>query len=144
MIMFLNYLYGRWHFVDEKDGPLNGRFGWETVLIGNLDQHSFAIFFWKNGYLLVKLIEQLFRLPQDRTRIYLRKLPESIKNAISSDVIQVKNLKILMERLSLGMILSFCQWHIFQKWGVFQRSEGRGHENFLWSTHKVSWFTVGI
>ena len=64
-------------------------------------------------------------------RIYSRKLPESIKNAISLDVIQVKNLKIFMERLSLVVILCFRQWHIFQKWGEIQRSKGRGHEKFF-------------
>ena len=33
-----------------------------------------------------------------QTRIYSRKLPESIQNAMSFDVIQVKNFKIFMER----------------------------------------------
>ena len=45
--------------------------------------------------------------------------------------IQVKNLKIFMERLSLVVILCFRQWHIFQKWGEIQRSKGRGHEQFF-------------
>ena len=59
-----------------------------------------------------------------------RNLPESIKNAISFDVIQVENLKIFRERLLLVVILCFRQWHIFQKWGVFQQFKGRGHEKF--------------
>ena len=46
-----------------------------------------------------------------QTRIYSRKLPESIKNAISFDVIEVKNFKIFMERPSLVVILCFRQWH---------------------------------
>ena len=50
-----------------------------------------------------------------QTRIYSRKLPESIKNAISFDVIQVQDFTILMERLSLVVILCFGQWHIFKK-----------------------------
>ena len=65
-----------------------------------------------------------------QTRIYSRKLPESIQNAISFDIIQVKNFKTFMERPSLVVILCLRQWHIFQKWGVFQRSKGRGHEKF--------------
>ena len=65
-----------------------------------------------------------------QTRIYSRKLPESIKNGISLDVIQEKNFKIVMEIPSLVVILCFHQWHIFQKWGVFQRSKGRDHEKF--------------
>ena len=28
------------------------------------------------------------------------------------------------------MMLCFCQWQILQKWGVFQRSKGLGHEKF--------------
>ena len=44
-----------------------------------------------------------------QTRIYSRKLSESIKNAVF-DVVQVKNFKIFMERLSLVvMILCFRQ-----------------------------------
>ena len=62
--------------------------------------------------------------------MYLRKIPESIQNATSFDVIQVKNFKIFMERASLVMILCLRQWHIFQKWDLFQRSKGRGHEKF--------------
>ena len=65
-----------------------------------------------------------------QTRIYSRKLPESIKNAISFDVTQVKNFNIFMERLSLVVILCFCQWNIFQRWSVIQRFKGRGHEKF--------------
>ena len=65
-----------------------------------------------------------------QTRIYWKKLPESIQNAISFDVIQVKNFKIFMERPSLVVILCLFQRHFFQKWGVFQRSKGRGHEKF--------------
>ena len=65
-----------------------------------------------------------------QTRIYSRKLPESIQNAISFDIIQVKNFKTFMERPSLVVILCLRQWHIFQKWGIFQRSKGRGHEKF--------------
>ena len=37
-----------------------------------------------------------------RTCIYSRKLPESIKNMISFDVIQFKNFKAFLERLSLA------------------------------------------
>ena len=65
-----------------------------------------------------------------QTRIYSRKLPESIQNAISFDIIQVKNFKTFMERPSLVVILCLRQWHIFQKWGAFQRSKGCGHEKF--------------
>ena len=65
-----------------------------------------------------------------QTRIYSRKLPESIQNAISFDVIQFKNFKLFMENPSLVVILCFRQWHVFQKWGVFQRYKGRGHEKF--------------
>ena len=49
---------------------------------------------------------------------------------MSFDIIQVKNFKTFMERPSLVVILCLRQWHIFQKWGVFQRSKGRGHEKF--------------
>ena len=38
-----------------------------------------------------------------KTRMYSRKLPESIKNAISFDVIQLKNFKIFLERLSFDL-----------------------------------------
>ena len=65
-----------------------------------------------------------------QTRIYSRKLPESIQNAISFDAIQFKHFKLFMEKPSLVMILCFRQGHVFQKWGVFQRSKGRGHEKF--------------
>ena len=65
-----------------------------------------------------------------QTRIYSRKLPESIQNAISFDVIQFKHFKLFMEKPSLVIILCFRQWHVFQKWGVSQRSKGRGHEKF--------------
>ena len=65
-----------------------------------------------------------------QTRIYSRKLPESIKNAIPFDVIQVKNFKIFRERLLLVVILCFRQWHIFQKWGVLQRPKGVVMKNF--------------
>ena len=65
-----------------------------------------------------------------QTRIYSRRLPESIQNAISLDIIQVKNFKTFMERPSLVVILCLRQWHIFKRWGVFQRSKGRGHEKF--------------
>ena len=44
------------------------------------------------------------------------------------DVMKVESFKIFVERPSLVVILCFRQWHIFQKWGVFQRSKGRGHE----------------
>ena len=44
-----------------------------------------------------------------QTLIYSWKLPDSIKNAISVDVIQVKSFKIFMERLSLVVILCFRQ-----------------------------------
>ena len=48
-----------------------------------------------------------------RTKIQIcicsKKLPESIKNAISFDVIQVTKFKIFMERLSLVVILCFRQ-----------------------------------
>ena len=65
-----------------------------------------------------------------QTRIYWRKLPESIKNPMSFDVIQVEIFKIFREGLLLIVILCFRKWHIFQKWGVFQRSKGRCHEKF--------------
>ena len=70
------------------------------------------------------------RRMKTQTCMYWRKLTESIKNSISFDVIQVENFKIFRERLLLVVILCFRQWHIFQKWGVFQRSKGRGHEKF--------------
>ena len=41
--------------------------------------------------------------------IYSRKLPESIKNSISFDVIQVKEFKIFIERSSLVVIFCFRQ-----------------------------------
>ena len=59
-----------------------------------------------------------------QTRIYSRKLPEYIQNAISLDVIQVKNFKILMEKPSLVVILCLCQWHIFQKWAFSSDLKG--------------------
>ena len=62
-----------------------------------------------------------------QTRTYSRKLPESIQ---TFDVMQVENCKIFVERPSSIVILCFRQWHIFQKWGVFQRSKGHGYEKF--------------
>ena len=59
---------------------------------------------------------------EEATRIY----PEC--NVFA--VIQFKNFKLFMEKPSLVVILCFRQWHVFQKWGVFQRSKGRGHEKF--------------
>ena len=50
--------------------------------------------------------------------IYWRKLPESIKNAIPFDVIQVKKFKIFMERLSLAVILDSVN-STFSKNGAF-------------------------
>ena len=44
-----------------------------------------------------------------QTCMYSWKLPESIKNAISFDVIQVKKIKIFMGRLSFVVILCFRQ-----------------------------------
>ena len=61
---------------------------------------------------------------KSQTRIYSRKLPESIKNAISLDVMQVKNFKVFMEKLSF-VVICFRQKDIFQRRGVFQRSKGR-------------------
>ena len=46
------------------------------------------------------------------------------------DVIQVKNFKIFLERHSLVVILCFRQWHIFQKYVVFQRFKACGHGKF--------------
>ena len=65
-----------------------------------------------------------------QTRMYSRKPPGSIQNATSFDVIIVKNFKIFVERPSLVVIICLRKWHIFQKWGVFQGSKGRGHEQF--------------
>ena len=59
-----------------------------------------------------------------------RKLPESIKNGISFDVIQLQNFNFFLEILPSVALLCFFQWQIVQKWGVFQRSRGRGHEKF--------------
>ena len=70
------------------------------------------------------------RKNEDSNSYIFEKLPESIQNAISVDVIQVDNWNIFMERPSLVVILCLRQWQIFQKWGVFQRSKGRGHEKF--------------
>ena len=64
------------------------------------------------------------------THTYSRKLPESIKNTISFDVIRVKILENFREKLSLVAILCFRHWRNFQKWGAFQRSKGRSHETF--------------
>ena len=50
-----------------------------------------------------------------QTRIYSRKLPESIQNATLLIIMQVENFKIFVQRPSLVEILFFCQWHIFQK-----------------------------
>ena len=65
---------------------------------------------------------------KSQTRIYSRKLPESIKNAISLDAIQVKNFTIFMEKLSLVVIFCFRQKDIFRKRGVFKGSTGRVHD----------------
>ena len=46
------------------------------------------------------------------------------------DVIQVKNFKIFLERHSLVVILCFRQWHIFQKYVVFQRFKACSHGKF--------------
>ena len=70
------------------------------------------------------------RKNEDSNSYIFEKLPESIQNAISFDVIQVNNFNIFIERPSLVVILCLRQWQIFQKWGVFQRSKGRGHEKF--------------
>ena len=59
---------------------------------------------------------------KEGTRIY--------QNAISFDIIQLKNFKIFLEGLPSDMILCVHQWQIFQKWGVFQWSKGRGHGKF--------------
>ena len=67
---------------------------------------------------------------EDSNSYIFEKLPESIQNAISFDVIQVNNCNIFIARPSLVVILCLRQWQIFQKWGVFQRSKGRGHEKF--------------
>ena len=63
--------------------------------------------------LLILKVEKAVRAKVVRTKIqictYSRKLPESIKNAISFDVIQVKEFKIFIERLSLVVIFCFRQ-----------------------------------
>ena len=53
-----------------------------------------------------------------QTRMYSWKLPESIKNAMSYDVIQVKSFKTVMERLSLIVILASVV-STFSKNGAF-------------------------
>ena len=63
--------------------------------------------------LLILKVEKAVRTKVVRTKIqiciYSRKLSESIKNAISFDVIQVKEFKIFIERLSLVVIFCFRQ-----------------------------------
>ena len=67
---------------------------------------------------------------KNATNISSRKLPESIKNAISFDVIQLKSFKISLERLPSVVIRCVFQWQIIQTLGFFQRPKGRGRENF--------------
>ena len=64
-----------------------------------------------------------------QTRMYLWKLPESIENAMSFDVIQVKNFKISMETLITRDPLLPKVAH-FPKVRRFQRSKGRGLGKF--------------
>ena len=80
--------------------------------------------------ILAAMSEDYTTAPQHLQTVHSRKLPESIQNAMSFDVIQVKNFKIFMERPSLVVVLCLCQWHIFQKLGISQQSRGCGHEKF--------------
>ena len=59
---------------------------------------------------------------EEATRIYQ-------ENAISFDFISQK-FEGFHRKTLIVMILCFRQWHIFHKLSVFQRSKGRGHENF--------------
>ena len=63
---------------------------------------------------VVKGCENQYRWNEDRTHIYSMRLQESIKNAISFDVLQLQIFLIFMERLPSVVILCFSQFADFQ------------------------------
>ena len=64
------------------------------------------------------------------TRIHSKKLPESIKNAITFDVFQLK-VSRFSGKTPIGCDLLLLSMANCPKIGVFQRSKGRGRENSL-------------
>ena len=71
----------------------------------------------------------------------LREVTRIHQEATTFDVIQLKNdkhpceIEVLLSKFSCEETHISCNhlllsWQIFQKWGVFRRSKGHGHEKF--------------